>query len=352
MRPRAAAGRTFSVIFAAFLCSLCCAARPVRAQTTYARASDAETLAAARALAIEGVKLSRAGFCQQAIEPLQRAEALHHSSVVLAELGECHLHMSKFVMASEALRNVTREPLANEPSAAQVSAKARAEVLLLQASSAIAHLTLEISGPPASEVEISVDGQAVPQALLGAPRPTDPGHHHITARATGFAEDSADIDLRYGDHQTVQFVLRPLARASLEERPKQAGASLAHTSARPSTSETRDERARRRGAYTSLLIGGLGIASGIGFGAAALSLKLQLDDHCQGTSCPESERDALNDARRWGLASTVSFAVGGASAVVGALLLLLPGRTRERRVAHGWSIGPGPAAGVGARASF
>jgi hypothetical protein len=87
------------------------------ADSARAKARDPETLAAARGLAIEGVKLARAGYCTQAIERLARAEALHHSSIVLAELGECYLQTGKVVAASEALRSVAHEALPATPSA-------------------------------------------------------------------------------------------------------------------------------------------------------------------------------------------------------------------------------------------
>ena len=48
--------------------------------------SSAET-AAARTLAVEGLKLAEAGRCADAIEKLARAEKLHHSAIVQGQAG-------------------------------------------------------------------------------------------------------------------------------------------------------------------------------------------------------------------------------------------------------------------------
>src|SRR5262245_6191965 len=65
---------------------------PVGAQPAHAQAQggrDAAVTAAARALAVDGVKLAQADRCGEAIDKLQRAEQLHHSPIVLSRLGEC-----------------------------------------------------------------------------------------------------------------------------------------------------------------------------------------------------------------------------------------------------------------------
>ena len=52
---------------------------------------DAAETAAARALAVDGLKLADAGKCAEAIDKLQRAEKLHHGPIVLGRLGECQV---------------------------------------------------------------------------------------------------------------------------------------------------------------------------------------------------------------------------------------------------------------------
>jgi hypothetical protein len=76
-----------------------------------ADATAADT-SAARALGVDGFKLVAAGKCGEAIDKLQRSEALHHALSVLEKLGECQVSTGKIVDGVETLRRVAREHLA------------------------------------------------------------------------------------------------------------------------------------------------------------------------------------------------------------------------------------------------
>lgn len=321
-----------------------------RAEAAPAKASDVETLAAARAVAIEGVKLARAGYCPQAIEHLERAEALHHSSIVLAELGECYLRGGRVVAASEALRSVTREPLPEAPSPAQRAAHQRAERLLSDALARTAQLTIEIRGPTLSEVSLMVDDHVVSSALIGIARPSDPGLHRVTVSAPDFVSDSAEVMLAAGEAQvlTLNMQAQPRAAQPSADGPR-AEPTPAPATRAPSTPETRT----RRTGFALLGVGAAGLALSAGFGAAALHLKRELDAECSGDSCPATARDELDEAKRWGLASTLSFALGGASAVVGTILLVLQKREQPKSPSRpSWSVSSGPGIGLGTQARF
>ncbi len=65
----------------------------------------------------------------------------------------------------------------------------------------------------------------------------------------------------------------------------------------------------------------MGVAGvGVGTVFGVLTLKDKHDLKCQGNSCPSSERDAVDSAKRNGNISTVAFAVGGAGLVLGTVL--------------------------------
>src|ERR1700753_4227531 len=62
------------------------------------RAEDSpENVAAARTLGGQGVQLGDAGKCQEGIEKLSRAEALHHAPTILDRLGECQVSVGELV---------------------------------------------------------------------------------------------------------------------------------------------------------------------------------------------------------------------------------------------------------------
>ena len=66
-------------------------------------ASAAET-AAARSLAVDGLKLAQANNCAEAVPKLERAEKLYHSTVVASRLGECLVSVGRLVEGTEILR--------------------------------------------------------------------------------------------------------------------------------------------------------------------------------------------------------------------------------------------------------
>src|ERR1039457_2485634 len=76
--------------------------------------SAADT-AAARELAIDGLKLADAGHCAQAIDKLTRAEKIRHSPIVLGRLGECQIEEGKIVDGTEDLHRVLHEPIPPNP---------------------------------------------------------------------------------------------------------------------------------------------------------------------------------------------------------------------------------------------
>src|SRR5262245_27375760 len=73
---------------------------------------QAENVAAARALGLQGIKMADSGDCKGAIEKLSRAESLYHAPSILARLGECQVQVGQIVLGTENLNRVVREQLA------------------------------------------------------------------------------------------------------------------------------------------------------------------------------------------------------------------------------------------------
>src|SRR5579859_5498883 len=86
-RLRVRGGATSAAILAATSFVL-----PTRAEEV-----GAADIGAARALAVEGIKLADAGKCREAIDKLARAERLHHAPTILVRLGECRAATGRIV---------------------------------------------------------------------------------------------------------------------------------------------------------------------------------------------------------------------------------------------------------------
>src|SRR6185503_1269262 len=84
--------------------------------------NEAAETAAARTLAVDGVKLAQSDKCSEAVDKLERAEKLKHSPIVLRYLGECQVKVGRWVEGSESLRKLLREPLPENASPALATA--------------------------------------------------------------------------------------------------------------------------------------------------------------------------------------------------------------------------------------
>jgi len=298
-----------------------------------AEEDSATEIAAARTLAVDGLKLAQAGKCDEAIPKLERAEKLHHSTIVLSRLGECQVTEGNLVEGTEMLRKVLREPLPANPSPAMSKAYERAQTVLDAAKPKIAGLTISVAAPPGAELRLLVDGSVVPNTLVDSELPADPGDHVVEASAPGYLKASARVTLGTADKKTITLRLEadPNASAptSMAAGPQASAVAAAHvTRKQPVTQpaplpEAPHKAPNHAAAYASWGVGLAGVGVGTAFGLMAMQGKKDLD--CQDNSCPSSSSDAVDTAKRNGNISTIAFAVGGAGLVLGTVLYFTGG---------------------------
>lgn len=306
--------------------------------------ADAAETAAARTLALEGVKLADAGRCDEAIDKLAKAEKLHHAPVVLGRLGECQIAQGKLVEGTENLRKVLREPLAPDAPPVVVRARERASAVFERNKVRIAGLNITVKGPRGnSEVAISVDGQPMNVALLDAERPTDPGEHVVEASAPGFTSASARVSVAPGERQSLVLTLDPdpKARAAAAAAPEATPAApennglftrvspLAEPGAAPQASRPPPAERNLTNAYIAWGAGGAALVAGSIFGLLAFSGKSDLDKQCPENVCPDSSADKLSSARRDSTLATVLMAAGGAGIALGTVFYFTAGPREE-----------------------
>ncbi len=172
-----------------------------------AEEDSATETAAARTLAVDGLKLAQAGKCEEAIPKLERAEKLHHSAIVLSRLGECQVSQGKLVEGTEMLRKVLREPLPANPSPALSKAYERAQTVLDAAKPKISGLTISVTAPPGAELRLVIDGLVVANTLVDSELPADPGEHVVEASAPGYLKATARVTLGSADKKSVTLRL-------------------------------------------------------------------------------------------------------------------------------------------------
>ncbi len=305
---------------------------------------SATQIAAARSLALEGIKLADAGRCEDAIDKLARAEKLHHAPVVLGRLGECQVNVGKLVEGTENLRKVMREPLPSDAPAVITRARERAASVFERAKNRIGNLHIVVRGPAdTSSVMVTVDGQPMNSALLEADRPTDPGEHVIEASASGFLSNSAKVSLGSGDRENVVIVLEPDPSARAAALEPSAGSHPADTSTLFTRTPPPDESGVHAGgsfgdspperdltaAYISWAAGGAALITGSVFGLLAFQRKSDLDGKCPNQICPEPVGDQLDSARSASTAATILVSAGAIGLGLGTVFYLTAGPDEE-----------------------
>jgi len=330
-RTRGAHGRGLAALCVPFLFS---------AQLSAQEDSEAAETAAARGLALEGIKLADGGHCDEAMDKLARAEKLHHAPVVLGRLGECQVAQGKLVEGTENLRKVLREALPPDAPAVQVRARERAAALLERVKSRIAALNIVVKGPrDSTEIAVIVDGQPMNVALLDADRPSDPGEHFVEASAPGFLAASVRVSVGMGEKQSVVLTLEPDPKARATAGSALPAADRASSTAdngtlftrvpplgEPDTAASREAPKRNlTAAYIGWAAGGTAVAVGSVFGLLAFKGKSDLDEQCAQNVCPDSSADRLHSARRDSTVATVLMAAGGAGLAIGTIVYFSAG---------------------------
>lgn len=322
---------------------LFCTALLLCSQAAHAQEASAAETAAARSLAVEGLKLAQSGNCSEAIVKLERAEKLFHSAVVASRLGECYVSLGRLVEGTEVLRKVLREPVPAEPQPNLTKALERAQRTLDAARPRIAGLTIKVAA--VEQLSVRIDGNPLAVALLETEIPSDPGEHSIEASAPGFLKVTTRVSVTDSEKKTVTLTLTrdpnaasALAKpAAVEPAPGElATAQHARSASEPASlvpSSPPPASPDRTGAYLALGMGAVGLGVGSALGLMTMNQRQDLKETCPADVCPPAQQDALDSAKRLGTFSTVAFGVGGASLVLGTVLFFTAGPSTVDRAA-------------------
>lgn len=296
--------------------------------------SDA-TRAAARGLGAEGVEAFQAGDVAVAVDKLERAfKVLRVPSLGLWS-ARALSKQGKLVEASERYLEVARLDASTGDAAVQKQAQedAAREQELLAARIPTVTVTVKGAGP---DLKVMLDGAPVPNELLGARQPVNPGPHRLEASSAG-RQLTRELSASEG---------QPLA-LTLDFADAAPAPTAAATSApKPATPQSASQPVPT-GVWLGVALAGAGAATG-GVAAFVASQKRK-DLNCPNDLCPNSERDEGESYNSLLTVSTIGFIAGGVGlAVAGTFWLTRPKpREAQARVEPWLGIG---AAGV--RGSF
>lgn len=297
----------------------------------HAQADDAAETAAARQLAVDGVKLAQADQCADAVDKLERAEKLKHSPIVLRYLGECEVKVGRWVEGSESLRKLLREPLPDNASPALQQAYESAANTLRDVKPRIPNMKLVVNAPHDADLKLKVDGKDVPATVVGVPLPTDPGDHQVEVTAQGFLKATSAVKLAPGGSATVTLELKrdPNAPIAVKAAPLTPAPASTHLGVVPAPvtepAPVEHSHTTRALSYVSYGVAAVGLGVGIAFGASAMHDEKSLHGSCPGRVCTSDQQGTLDFAKTKGTISTIGFAVAGGGVALGTVLLFLSG---------------------------
>ncbi len=322
----------------------------------HADGDEANETAAARQLAVDGVKLAQADQCPDAVDKLERAEKLKHSTIVLRYLGECQVKVGRWVEGSESLRKLLREPLPENASPALEQAYDSAANTLRDVKPRIPSMRVVVNAPREAELKLKVDGKDVATTVLGVALPTDPGDHQVEVFAPGYLKASSSVKLAPGASATVALELKrdPNAPVASKQGPGPAPLAGSHDAPAAAVEPAAVEHSHttRALSYVSYGVAAVGLGVGVVFGQSAMHDEKSLHGSCPDRVCGSDQQGTLDFAKTKGTIATIGFAAAGGGVALGTILFLLSGDSSSSKNASAApartaSLHPRAAVGLG-----
>lgn len=181
--------------------------------STWGRPSVAQSAAdkaTARNLATEGIELFREGRYSDALDRLQRAEALFSAPVHLLYIARAQAELGLLVEASETYKWLLRADIGPDAPDAFREAVRAAEAEAPALETRIPALRILVKPSDAAGLKLTIDGNEVSTAIIGVERPANPGRRVVVATAPGFSPARQVVELAEGEQGVVELQLTPL----------------------------------------------------------------------------------------------------------------------------------------------
>jgi hypothetical protein len=293
---------------------------------------SAEDKAGARAAAERGGAEYKAAHYKEALDLFLRAESLIHAPTHVLMIARTQAALGDIVVAKESYLKITREDLASNAPPAFKRAHGDAEKELKDLEPRIPAIQVTVKGAAAPKgLVVSMDDKAVPAALVGIPRPVNPGKHTFKATAEGFTAPEKSLTVKEGESLSLVLDLQPAAIAAVVTGTPGTGAG-AIDPGHPPAGDQPPTTTPGNGRYVGLAMMGVGVVGlvvGGVFSGLYASKRAEADDaftKC-GVGCNDAPAAAVRaldtDANGKGTIGVIGLAAGGALAIGGTVLFVL-----------------------------
>jgi Tetratricopeptide repeat len=281
----------------------------------------AQDEAAADALFKQGLSQMQAGKFTAACPAFAESQRLDPQPGTLFTLAECEAKAGKVASAAthyddylSLYSRMTADEKRRQRGRDKVAEKTRAEI-----APKVPKLTLRLPKDAPSGVVVERDGVTLGGAALGIPLPADPGEHVIRIMLGANSKEQR-VTLAVGENREIEL---ELPQADAPDAPESPATSPATQS--PAADHGTGGGGGKTLAWVAGGIGVAGLAVGGVTGAMVFGKKGTIKDHCDGTVCDQTGKDAADSAKTLGLVSTIGFGVGIVGIGTAAVLLLTGG---------------------------
>jgi hypothetical protein len=287
----------------------------------------------------EAEKSMAAGKIDEACARYAESQRLDPQLGTLLHLADCLEQNGQTASAWASFREAAELAEKNGDQRREL-ARARVERLVPR----LSHLRIDVS--QGAELQVERDGIIVGAALWGAPIPTDPGVHTITAKAPGRRSWSGTAVVKADGASTTVSVPELAREVPVSPEAQVSLAPAAQTEASRIEPREQSSLAERWPALAAGGVGVVGVVVGSIFGLQSMSKQDEAAQHCNGSVCSDQAGVRLKDeAMAAGNISTVAFIVGGVGLAAGGVLwftLPVSGESARRTARGDVHLGFGP----------
>jgi hypothetical protein len=327
-------------------------------------AESSSVLSSARELAKQGLQAYDSGRYEEAADKLGKAYQVVHVPTLAVNQARALVKLGRWVAASELYLEAQRIPKDRSWQSTQTDALRDAEKERADLLPRIPRLTVVVKGAGPNEVEVTIDGGALPAALLGTEQLQDPGMHKVQG-AHGTEIVTETIAVKEGDRANVTLQFKLVSAAVVQSAPgapnqqnnalpPQMAAPTQPTAPSPTVpppaAPIEKNNTQKTIGWIGIGVGGAGLIVGSVTGLMAMSKRSSLSDTklCSADlqHCPPEFDSKVSSYNSLRTVSTIGFFAGGVLAAAG-ITLVLTAPKQESKATVGLWLSPNGAALTG-----
>ena len=329
-------------------------------------AESSSVLSSARELAKQGLQAYDAGRYEEAADKLGKAYQVVHVPTLAVNQARALVKLGRWVAASELYLEAQRIPKDKSWQSTQTDAQRDAERERAELLPRIPRLTVVVKGAGPGDVEVTIDGGALPAALLGTEQLQDPGMHKVQG-AHGTEIVTETIAVKEGDRGNVTLQFKLVSAAVVQSAPgvpnqqnnalppqmaaptQPPAPTTAPVAPQPAAPSDKNNTQKTIG-WIGVGVGGAGLIVGSVTGLMAMSKRSSLSDTklCSADlqHCPPEFDSKVSSYNSLRTVSTIGFFAGGVLAAAG-ITLVLTAPKQESKATVGLWLSPNGAALTG-----